>query len=90
MVGQLLDEVMDSGMPFNTEASVLRGMVPPPSIIPWTQDKKLEIPPELSTSIPWRHSVKYTSNEIFFDITEEMDAIIDVYVDLSVARLQLE
>jgi len=43
----------------------------------WTKDKKLELPEELGTSIPWRHSVKHTTNEIFFDITEEIDAVID-------------
>ena len=30
------------------------------------------------TNIPWRKlGVKYTNNEIFFDITEEIDCIID-------------
>jgi len=66
-------------LPFNTEPNVLRSMVPPPSILaPFTKDKKLEIPEELNTAIPWRHSVKYTTNEIFFDIVEYMDAVIDV------------
>jgi len=75
---QLLDEVMDSGVPFNTEPNILRGMVPAPSLIPlWNKDKKLELPLELGTSIPWRHSVKHTTNEIFFDIIEEIDAVID-------------
>ena len=69
---------MDSGIPFNTEPNILRAMVRAPSLIPWGQDKQIEIPEELGTSIPWRHSVKYTTNEIFFDIMEEIDAIIDL------------
>lgn len=33
------------------------------------------------TNIPWRKmGVKYTNNEIFFDIVEEIDCIIDKYV----------
>ena len=71
---------MDSGVPFNTEPNVLRGMVPAPSLIPWGKDKKLELPEEIITSIPWRHAVKYTNNEIFFDIIEEIDAVMDLYV----------
>lgn len=32
------------------------------------------------TNIPWRKmGVKYTNNEIFFDIVEEIDCIIDKY-----------
>ena len=75
---------MDSGVPFTTETNVLRGMVPAPSLMAmWTKDKKLELPEELGTSIPWRHSVKHTTNEIFFDITEEIDAVIDAYVSFN-------
>lgn len=69
---------MDSGIPFNTEPNILRSMVRAPSLIPWGKDKKLELPEEISTAIPWRHAVKYTTNEIFFDIFEEIDAIIDL------------
>lgn len=40
-----------------------------------------EVLPDGSLSnIPWRKmGVKYTNNEIFFDITEEIDCIIDRY-----------
>jgi len=78
VVYQLLEEVMDSGLPFSTSLNILKEMVPPPSLISWPKDKKPEIPEELSTTVPWRHPVKYATNEIFFDIIEEMDSVVDI------------
>jgi AP-3 complex subunit mu len=72
---------MDSGLPFTTELNILKEMVSPPSMIAWPREKKIELPEELTTAIPWRHVVKYATNEIFFDIIEEMDSVIDVLVD---------
>lgn len=77
-VYQLLDEVMDSGVPFTTELNILKEMVPPPSLLSWPKEKKLELPEELASNVPWRHSMKYTTNEIFFDIVEEIDSVVDI------------
>lgn len=78
IVYQLLEEVMDSGVPFTTELNILKEMVAAPSMINWPREKKIELPEELTTAIPWRHVVKYATNEIFFDIIEEMDSVVDV------------
>lgn len=84
-VYQLLEEMLDNGIPFTTEPNVLREMIAPPNIISnviygVTGNSAInEVLPDGSlTNIPWRKmGVKYTNNEIFFDITEEIDCIID-------------
>jgi len=71
---------MDSGMPFMTEYNILREMIHPPSLIDMIPRAGLglQLPEGALTNIPWRRQgVKYTNNEIFFDIYEEVDAIID-------------
>jgi len=81
IIYQLLEEVMDSGLPFTTELNILKEMIAPPSLMnlpTFARDKKIELPEELNTVVPWRHPVKYTSNEIFFDIIEEMDSVVDI------------
>lgn len=84
-VYQLLEEMLDNGVPFTTEPNILREMIAPPNIISnvfreVTGNSAVnEVLPDGSlTNIPWRKmGVKYTNNEIFFDITEEIDCIID-------------
>ena len=83
-VYQLLEEMMDNGMPFNTEPNQLRAMIPVPGSLPpvLTLDAKpdtTQVPEGTLTAIPWRRvGVKYAANEIYFDIIEDIDAIIDV------------
>jgi len=82
---QLLEEMLDNGVPFTTEPNILREMIAPPNIITSVigsvtgNSSVNEVLPDGSlTNIPWRKmGVKYTNNEIFFDITEEIDCIID-------------
>jgi len=83
---QLLDEMNDGGIPFNLEPNILEEMIAIPNIINRTQNLVLgpgagvaELLPEGSLSqIPWRKSnVKYTTNEIYLDIVDEIDAIIE-------------
>jgi len=84
-VYQLLDEMLDNGVPFSTEPNVLREMIAPPSMInkvlygvTGNSSVNEMLPDGSLTNIPWRKmGVKYTNNEIFFDITEEIDCIID-------------
>jgi AP-3 complex subunit mu len=84
-VYQLLDEMMDNGLPFTTEPNILREMIKPPNVIISViqgvtgQSHVSDILPDGTlTNIPWRKmGVKYTNNEIFFDIIEEIDCIID-------------
>eukprot|EP00300_Choanocystis_sp_HF-7_P037823 c54170_g1_i1.p1 GENE.c54170_g1_i1~~c54170_g1_i1.p1 ORF type:complete len:438 (+),score=101.44 c54170_g1_i1:61-1314(+) len=85
-VYSLLEEMMDSGMPMTTEPNVLKELVRPPasflakvaavgSGVPTTADA---LPEGQLSNVPWRKiGVKHTSNEIFFDISEEVDAVID-------------
>ncbi|KAL1919318.1 uncharacterized protein VTP21DRAFT_2011 [Calcarisporiella thermophila] len=85
VVYQLLEEVMDNGYPLTTEPNALKEMILPPTIMNRVMNSVASvsgIPPRLPTanlsSIPWRKSgVKYTNNEIYFDIIEEVDAIVD-------------
>mmetsp|Transcript_21888 Transcript_21888/g.70715 ORF Transcript_21888/g.70715 Transcript_21888/m.70715 type:complete len:439 (-) Transcript_21888:73-1389(-) len=84
---QLLEEMMDAGMPNTTEGNILKEMVAPPNVITKLASKlsgklgvsaKEALPGGAQSSIPWRRSgVKYASNEIFFDISESIDAILD-------------
>lgn len=84
-VYQLLEEMLDNGVPFTTEPNILKEMLAPPNILTSVlhgvtgNSSVAEVLPDGSlTNIPWRKlGVKYTNNEIFFDITEEMDCIID-------------
>jgi len=85
VVYQLLEEMMDNGLPFTTEPNILKDMIKPPSLVSDVfrgvtgQSNMSESLPEGGlTAIPWRKlGVKYANNEIFFDIIEELDCIID-------------
>jgi len=83
---QLLDEMNDGGYPFNLEPNILQEMISIPSILNKTQNLVMgpgstmsSILPDGSLSaIPWRRQgVKYTTNEIYLDIIDEIDAIIE-------------
>lgn len=84
-VYQLLDEMMDDGYPLTTEPNALKEIVPAPNILnkvvntlgATTSVSTKKMPSGMS-NLPWRKAgVKYTRNEILFDIVEEMDAIVD-------------
>ncbi|RHZ79486.1 hypothetical protein Glove_144g128 [Diversispora epigaea] len=86
IVYQLLEEMMDYGYPLTTEPNALREMIVPPNIINKVISQVAGVTsvsqhvPNGSTisSIPWRKAgVKYTNNEIYFDVIEEIDAIVD-------------
>ncbi len=78
-------EMMDFGYPLTTEPNALKSMIEPPTIISRLQAAttgKSNISDVLPTgsisNMPWRKTdVKYSQNEIFVDIIEEVDAIID-------------
>jgi AP-3 complex subunit mu len=85
---QLLEEMLDSdGQPLTTSPNALREIVLPPSLL-----SKLLSATNITASlnsntgpagvfaspIPWRKAnVKYSSNEIYFDVIEEMDAVVN-------------
>ena len=82
---QVLEEVMDNGFPFITEPNALTSLIAPPSMLGrmvTAMSGKSAVSDVLdgaaTSQIPWRKSgVKYTQNEIYFDVTETIDVIID-------------
>lgn len=89
-VQQLLEETLDSGgHPLTTATNALRDIVLPPSLL----SKLLNVAGANITSainsgsvgggpfaspIPWRKAgLRYTSNEIYFDVLEELDASVN-------------
>ncbi|KAG8862132.1 hypothetical protein FRB96_002162 [Tulasnella sp. 330] len=83
VVYQLLEEMLDDGIPLTTESNTLRDIVLPPTFF----NKILNVtgvsglsnasPTPFSSPIPWRRAnVKHNKNEIYFDITEDLDAMI--------------
>lgn len=83
---QLFDEMVDGSFVVNMEPSTLKDLVQPPSL---TRQLLSGVTGELGTvsqslptgqisKIPWRRTdIKYVTNEIYFDIVECIDQIID-------------
>jgi len=80
---QLLEEMVDNGEPSLTETSMLKNIIPPPTILSKVMNT-VQIPKNLITGktpltpskIPWRREgIKYTGNEIFIDLEEEINLI---------------
>jgi len=93
---ELLDEMTDGGYPFNLEPNILQEMIAVPSVFSSAQSLVMgpgtnisSILPDGSLSqIPWRRSgVKKTTNEIYLDITEEIDGIIECNGALTAAKI---
>ena len=88
IVHQLLEETLDaSGHPLTTAPNALRDIVLPPSLItkllsvagvaghsgPTTSNLSA-----FSSPIPWRKAgLRYNNNEIYFDIVETLDAVVN-------------
>jgi len=85
VVYELLDEMLDNGFPLATEANILKELIKPPNMLRTvvnTVTGKSNVSEVLPTgqlsNIPWRRvGMKYTNNEAYFDVIEEVDAIID-------------
>lgn len=81
-VYQLLEEWIDYGSLYITEPAILKQLVPPPSmlsnILQISLLKPTGIPTRMVSQCPWRQAgIKYAHNEIFFDISESIDCIMD-------------
>ena len=88
IVHQLLEETLDaSGHPLTTAPNALRDIVLPPSLIskilsvtgvagpsgPTTSNLSA-----FSSPIPWRKAgLRYNHNDIYFDIVETLDAVVN-------------
>ena len=88
---QLLEETLDSiGYPNTTSPNQLRDIVLPPSLL----QKILTVAgvaglantghgniAPFSSPIPWRKAgLRYNNNEIYFDVTEQLKAVVGPYV----------
>lgn len=85
IVYELLDEMIDSGFPLTTEPNILREMIAPPNIVSKmlsvvtgnSSNVSNTLPVATASCVPWRKTdLKNTSNEVYVDLVEEMDAII--------------
>lgn len=84
IVYQVLEEMLDNGFPLTTELNLLKEMVRPPTWmeildpISGTKRVKETLPTGQLTNIQWRRQgVKYANNEIFIDVIEHLDAVVD-------------
>lgn len=85
IVYELLDEMIDSGFPLTTEPNILREMIAPPNIVSKmlsvvtgnSSNVSNTLPVATASCVPWRKTdLKNTSNEVYVDLVEEMDAIV--------------
>ena len=96
VVYELLDEMLDNGYPLATESNILKELIKPPTIlrsvvntVTGQSNVADQLPSGQLSSVPWRRSgVKYTSNEAYFDVIEEVDAIIDRSGSIVFAEIQ--
>lgn len=85
MIYQLLEEMIDYGYPLTTEPNALKVMIQPPSILNRLTSATMGgsmisdvLPDGTISNMPWRKTeVKYTQNEIYLDIIEEIDAMLN-------------
>lgn len=84
---QLLDEMIDNGFPLTTEPNILRDIIAPPnivskvlSVVTGNSSNVSETLPGATSFVPWRTTdAKYSNNEVYVDLVEEMDATINRY-----------
>lgn len=96
LVYELLDEMLDNGFPLATEANILQELIKPPnilrSVVNYATGKSNVsevLPSGQLSNVPWRRAgVKYTNNEAYFDVIEEVDAIIDRSGSVVFAEIQ--
>jgi len=96
IVFELLDEMLDNGFPLATELNILQELIKPPNFfrnisnqVTGRTNMSEVLPTGQLSNIPWRRAgVKYTNNEAYFDVIEEIDAIIDKQGATVCAELQ--
>ncbi|KAH9577241.1 Mu homology domain [Trypanosoma melophagium] len=83
VVYQILEELIDNGYPLTTEMHVLEELVVPPTLENKFRNV-LDAPAKIKRrgmgvrSVPWRDpSTRHRSSEIFFDVVEQLDCIVD-------------
>jgi AP-3 complex subunit mu len=82
-VYQLLEEMVDYGWPLTTEPNALKALIRPPSVLTKLLNANATtvsdaLPSGTVSNMPWRASgVQYSQNEIYMDIVEAVDAIVN-------------
>jgi AP-3 complex subunit mu len=82
-VYQLLEEMVDYGWPLTTEPNALKALIRPPSVLTKLLNANATtvsdaLPSGTVSNMPWRASnVHYSQNEIYMDIVEAVDAIVN-------------
>jgi len=84
-VYQLLDELLDNGFPFTTEPNALMEIIPTSNVLRkfvggFTGSSSMSgyLPDGSLSNTPWRKmGVKYATNEIYFDIIEEIHTTVE-------------
>ncbi|KAI3950633.1 hypothetical protein MKX01_029425 [Papaver californicum] len=86
IVYELLDEMIDNCFPLTTEPNILRDMIAPPNLVSKvlsvvtgnSSNMSNTLPGATSSCVPWRTAdLKHSDNEVYVDLVEEMDAIIN-------------
>ncbi|EFO96759.1 CRE-APM-3 protein [Caenorhabditis remanei] len=96
MVFELLDEMLDNGFPLVTEMNILQDLIKPPNFlrnianqVTGRTNLSETLPTGQLSNIPWRRQgVKYTNNEAYFDVIEEIDVIVDKQGSTVFAEIQ--
>ncbi|KAH9315479.1 hypothetical protein KI387_024106, partial [Taxus chinensis] len=82
----LLDEMMDNGFPLTTEPNILKEMITPPNIVSrmlsvvtgGSSMVSNTLPGATASNVPWRAcDLKHANNEVYVDLVEEIDAIVN-------------
>lgn len=84
-VYELLDEILDAGFPFSTELNILKELIKPPNLLRTIANSVTgktnvgeSLPTNQISNVSWRKTgIRYTNNEAYFDVIEELDVILD-------------
>ncbi len=75
-----MDELIDHGFPITTELSLLHDLIRPSVDIVSSAVQAISQPSQgvARSPVPWRKlGIRYANNEVFFDLIEEMNSIVD-------------
>jgi len=78
--------MVDHGWPLTTEPNALQAIIRPPdvmgkllSVVTGVSDSNVRAPTGTLSNIPWRRAdVRHNPNEVYLDIVEEIDAVVDI------------
>ncbi|WWC60961.1 uncharacterized protein I303_103538 [Kwoniella dejecticola CBS 10117] len=84
IIYMLIEEMLDEGHPMTMETNMLKEIVLPPTLmrkllnVAGVSGLQTPTTQPFTAPIPWRRpGVRHSTNEIYFDIEESLDAIID-------------